>query len=85
MIIPWEHLHLKKQSNMRMQGETLPSNVDWETFKLQPEFNNVNCRFCGAIHSIDWACISGLLQVIHSINEKKNRTDKYYFLCELWR
>ena len=21
------------------------------------EFHNVNCRFCGAIHSINWACI----------------------------
>ena len=31
-------MHLKKQSSMRMQGETLPSNVDWEIFMLQPEF-----------------------------------------------
>ena len=23
----------------------------------QPKFHNVNCRFCGAIHSVDWACI----------------------------
>ena len=49
------------------------------------EFHNVNCRFCGAVHSVNWACISGISQVIHSVNEKKNRTDKYYFLCELWR
>lgn len=28
----------EKQSSMRMQGETLPSNVDWEIFMLQPEF-----------------------------------------------
>ena len=35
------------------------------------EFHNVNCRFCGAIHNIDWACISVLSQVIHSVNERK--------------
>ena len=28
-------------------------------------------RFCGAIHSVDWACISVLSQVIHSVNERK--------------
>ena len=27
------------------------------------EFHNVNCRFCGAIHSVNWACISVLSQV----------------------
>ena len=48
-------------------------------------FHNVNCRFCGAIHSVNRACISGILQVIHSVNEKKNRADKYDFLCEPWR
>ncbi|EEG92298.1 hypothetical protein ROSEINA2194_03873 [Roseburia inulinivorans DSM 16841] len=47
--------------------------------------STLNRRFCGAIHSADWACIRVLLQVIHSVNEKKNCTDKYYFLCELWR
>ena len=35
------------------------------------EFHNVNCRFCGAIHDVDWANISVLLQVIHSVNERK--------------
>ena len=35
------------------------------------EFHNVNCRFCGAIHDVDWANISVLSQVIHSINERK--------------
>ena len=35
------------------------------------EFHNVNCRFCGAIHSVNWACISVLSQVIHSVNERK--------------
>ena len=34
----------------------------------QPKFHNVNCRFCGAIHSV---------------NEKKNDINKYYFLREL--
>ena len=29
------------------------------------EFYNVNSRFCGAIHGVDWACISGISQVIH--------------------
>ena len=49
----------------------------------QPKFHNVNCRFCGAIHSVDWACIIVLSQVIHSVNEKKNDINKYYFLREL--
>ena len=31
----------------------------------QPKFHNVNCRFCGAIHDVDWANISVLSQVIH--------------------
>ena len=35
------------------------------------EFHNVNCRFCGAIHNVDRACISVLSQVIHSVNERK--------------
>ena len=35
------------------------------------EFHNVNCRFCGAIHNVNWACISVLSQVIHSVNERK--------------
>ena len=35
------------------------------------EFHNVNCRFCGAIHSVNWANISVLSQVIHSVNERK--------------
>ena len=35
------------------------------------EFHNVNCSFCGAIHSVNWACISVLSQVIHSVNERK--------------
>ena len=35
------------------------------------EFHNVNYRFCGAIHDVDWANISVLSQVIHSVNERK--------------
>ena len=35
------------------------------------EFYNVNYRFCGAIHDVDWANISVLSQVIHSVNERK--------------
>ena len=35
------------------------------------EFHNVNCRFCGAIHNVDRACISVLSQVIHNVNERK--------------
>ena len=35
------------------------------------EFHNVNCRFCGAIHSVNWACISFRSQVIHNVNERK--------------
>lgn len=29
----------EKQSGIQMQGEPLPSNVDWEIFMLQPEVN----------------------------------------------
>ena len=36
-----------------------------------PEFHNVNCRSCGAIHNVDRACISVLSQVIHNVNERK--------------
>ena len=35
------------------------------------ESHNVNCRFCGAIHSVNWACISVLSQVIRNVNERK--------------
>ena len=35
------------------------------------EFHNVNCRFCGAIHDVDWANISVLSQVIRNVNERK--------------
>ena len=35
------------------------------------EFHNVNCRFCGAIHSVNRACISVLSQVIRNVNERK--------------
>ena len=35
------------------------------------EFYNVNCRFCGAIHSVNWADISVLSQVIRNVNERK--------------
>ena len=35
------------------------------------EFHNVNCRFCGAVHSVNWTCISVLSQVIHNVNERK--------------
>ena len=35
------------------------------------EFHNINYRFCGAIHSVNWACIGGISQVIHSVNERK--------------
>ena len=35
------------------------------------EFHNVNYRFCGAIHDVDWANISVLSQVIRNVNERK--------------
>ena len=35
------------------------------------EFHNVNCRFSGATHDVDWACISVLSQVIHNVNKRK--------------
>ena len=64
-------IHSKKL-NLNYDG-----NTDW--FLSLPnrhsshnrEFHNVNCRFCGAIHSVNWACISVLSQVIHSVNERK--------------
>jgi hypothetical protein len=37
----------------------------------QPKFHNVNCRFCGAIHDVDWANISVFSQVIRNVNERK--------------
>ena len=39
-----------------------------EKIIINPEFHNVNCRFCGAIHSVNWANISVLSQVIHNVN-----------------
>ena len=41
------------------------------THPIPREFHNVNCRFCGAIDDVDWANISVLSQVIHSVNERK--------------
>ena len=41
------------------------------------EFHNVNCRFCGAIHDVDWANISVLSQVIRNVNERKTVQTKY--------
>jgi len=42
-----------------------------DTHPIPREFHNVNYRFCGAIHSVNWACISVLSQVIHNVNERK--------------
>ena len=42
-----------------------------DTHPIHREFHNVNCRFCGAIHSVNWANISVLSQVIHNVNESK--------------
>ncbi len=42
-----------------------------DTHPIPREFHNVNYRFCGAIHNVDWANISVLSQVIHSVNERK--------------
>ena len=38
---------------------------------INPEFHNVNSKFCGAIHSVNWANISVLSQVIRNVNERK--------------
>ena len=43
----------------------------WQRFFHNRESHNVNCRFCGAIHNVDWACINVLSQVIHNVNERK--------------
>ena len=49
--------------------------------KVNREFHNVNCRFCGAIHDVDWANISVLSQVIHSVNERKTvQTNIIFFV-----
>ena len=37
----------------------------------QQKFHNVNCRFCGAIHSVNWEDISVRSQVIRNVNERK--------------
>ena len=42
-----------------------------DTHPIPREFHNVNYRFCGAIHSVNWACISVLSQVIHNVNKRK--------------
>ncbi len=55
------------------------------THPIPSKFHNVNGRFCGAIHSVNWACISVLSQVIHNVNKRKNGADKYDSLCEPWR
>ena len=46
------------------------------------EFHNVNCRFSGAIHDVDRACISVLSQVvILYVMKKKNGTDEIWCSC----
>ena len=45
------------------------------------EFHNVNCRFCGAVHNVNRACISVLSQVIHNVNERKTvQTNIIFFV-----
>ena len=45
------------------------------------EFHNVNCRFCGAIHNIDWACISVLSQGNRKVNKRKTvQTNIIFFV-----
>ena len=45
------------------------------------EFHNVNCRFCGAIHSVDWACISVLSQGNRKVNKRKTvQTNIIFFV-----
>ena len=45
---------------------------------INPEFHNVNCRFCGAIHSVNWADISVLSQVrILYVMKRKTVQTKY--------
>ena len=51
------------------------------THPIPSEFHNVNGRFCGAIHNVDWANISVLSQVIHSVNERKTvQTNIIFFV-----
>ena len=54
----WEWLHLVDTSIYRHSSHNR-------------EFHNVNCRFCGAIHDVDWANISVFSQVIRNVNERK--------------
>ena len=45
------------------------------------EFHNINCRFFGAIHDVDWACINVLSQVIRNVNERKTvQTNIIFFV-----
>ena len=45
------------------------------------EFHNVNCRFCGAIHNVDWACISVLSQGNRKVNKRKTvQTNIIFFV-----
>ena len=51
------------------------------THPIPSEFHNVNGRFCGAIHNVDWANISVLSQVICNVNERKTvRTNMISFV-----
>ena len=54
----------------------------WQRFFHNRESHNVNCRFCGAIHNVDWACINVLSQVIHNVNERK--TVQTNMIFTLW-
>ena len=45
------------------------------------EFHNVNCRFCGAIHDVDRACISVLSQGNRKVNKRKTvQTNIIFFV-----
>ena len=76
-----------KQQNpkMKLREECPLSSTNHKTLKMTAfsrhhlyrhsshnrEFHNVNCRFCGAVHDVDRACMSVLSQVIHNVNERK--------------
>ena len=48
------------------------------THPIPREFHNVNGRFCGAIHNVDWACIRVLSQGIRNVNKRQTHKNAIY-------
>ena len=67
----WEECPLSSTNHKTLKMTAFSRHLLYRHSTHNREFHNVNCRFCGAIHSVNWACISVLSQVIHSVNKRK--------------